>query len=297
MSKGRTSFVEPKADSAHRQNNMAMYSDLMRRDMDHKSYSSAMDNAYQICEQMNTTTLVPALYYDLYLALQQHLSILDMYLRTDYISSGNDILDLYEDIQTFPSVLSRLYLMCVIGASAVKTKKVQIITFLKDIVEMSRAVQHPTKGIFLRNYILDSIKTVLPDNTTENEEEGKLVNSVEFLLNNFSEMCRLLVRLTQGPHVTEQRVEEQQQLCQVVGKNLMILSNLEGVTLELYSTNILPRFLEYVILSRDKVAQDYLYDAIIQAFPAEYQLETLHLILHSLGGVVHDVGIKELCVL
>jgi len=271
-----------------------MYTDLMKRSMEHKNYKEALENAYKICEQMNTTNLIPAQYYNLYLVLQQCLSVMDMYLRTDYIAEGNDILDLYEDVQTYPCAIARLYLMCIVGSSAVKAKKVSIVMFLKDIIEMSRAVQHPTKGIFLRNYILDCVKSILPDTTTEDPADGNFINSVEFLLNNFSEMCRLLVRLTQGPQITEQRVEEQQQLCTVVGKNLMIMSNLEGVTLDLYQTNILPRFLEQVLLSRDKVTQDYLYDALIQAFPADYQLATLHLLLHSLGGVVSNVGIRRI---
>ncbi|BFU24206.1 vacuolar protein sorting-associated protein 35, putative [Entamoeba histolytica HM-1:IMSS-B] len=286
--------VDPVTESNQKQNNMAMYTDLMRRAMDHKNYNEALENAYKICEQMNTTNLIPAQYYNLYLVLQQCLSVLDMYLRTDYIADGNDILDLYEEVQTYQCAVARLYLMCIVGSAAVKSKKVGIVVFLKDIIEMSRAVQHPTKGIFLRNYILDCVKSILPSSTTEEPSEGNLINSIEFLLNNFSEMCRLLVRLTQGPQVTEQKVEEQQQLCQVVGKNLMIMSNLDGVSLELYSTNILPRFLEQVLLSRDKVTQDYLYDALIQAFPADYQLATLHLLLHSLGGVVANVGIRRI---
>ena len=72
----------------------------------------------------------------------------------------------------------------------------------------------------------------------------------------------------------------------------MILSNLEGVTEEIYANNILPRFLGQVLLSRDKVAQDYLYDAVIQAFPTEYLLKTIHTLLHSLGGVVANVGLR-----
>ena len=33
---------------------------------------------------------------------------------------------------------------------------------LDDLVEMSRGVQHPIRGIFLRNYLLQSTRAILP---------------------------------------------------------------------------------------------------------------------------------------
>lgn len=285
--------LDPIAESELRQTNMNNFTDLMRREMDHKNYKEGINYAYKICEQMNTSNLIPAQYYNLYLVLQQCLSVCDLYLRTDFILEGNDILDLYEIVQTFECALPRLYLMTIIGAAGVKSNKISILMFLKDIVEMSRSVQHPTKGIFLRCFIVDCVKNILPDSNCETPENGSLYTSIEFLMNNFAEMLRLLARLNDGNVENEvSKKNEQQQLCQIVGKNLMILSNLEGVSLDLYATNILPRFLEQVLLSRDRVAQDYLYDAVVQAFSTEYLLATLHALLHSLGGVVKNVGLR-----
>lgn len=39
---------------------------------------------------------------------------------------------------------------------------------LTDMVEMCRGVQHPTRGLFLRNYLLQMTKNKLPDATTGN---------------------------------------------------------------------------------------------------------------------------------
>lgn len=41
---------------------------------------------------------------------------------------------------------------------------------LKDLVEMCRGVQHPLRGLFLRNYLLQCTRNVLPD-TPEDEGE------------------------------------------------------------------------------------------------------------------------------
>jgi len=34
---------------------------------------------------------------------------------------------------------------------------------LKDLVEMCRGVQHPLRGLFLRNYLLQCTRNMLPD--------------------------------------------------------------------------------------------------------------------------------------
>ena len=44
-----------------------------------------------------------------------------------------------------------------------------------------------------------------------------------------------------------------------------MLSQLEGVDLELYKSTVLPRILEQVVNCKDDIAQPYLMDAVIQA--------------------------------
>lgn len=41
---------------------------------------------------------------------------------------------------------------------------------LRDLVEMCRGVQHPLRGLFLRNYLLQCVRNILPDCTTEDED-------------------------------------------------------------------------------------------------------------------------------
>jgi vacuolar protein sorting-associated protein 35 len=40
---------------------------------------------------------------------------------------------------------------------------------LKDLVEMARGVQHPLRGLFLRNYLLQCTRGLLPDQTDDTE--------------------------------------------------------------------------------------------------------------------------------
>ena len=70
---------------------------------------------------------------------------------------------------------------------------------LDDLVEMSRGVQHPLRGIFLRNYLLQSTKQILPDlvetEKSEDKDHGTVDDSIEMLLKNFTEMNKLWVRI------------------------------------------------------------------------------------------------------
>ena len=45
-----------------------------------------------------------------------------------------------------------------VGTVYIKAKNIPTKDILKDLVEMCRGVQHPLRGLFLRNYLLQSIK-------------------------------------------------------------------------------------------------------------------------------------------
>ena len=49
------------------------------------------------------------------------------------------------------------------GVVYIKANELSRKDILKDLVEMCRGVQHPLRGLFLRNYLLTCTKNVLPD--------------------------------------------------------------------------------------------------------------------------------------
>ena len=101
------------------------------------------------------------------------------------------------------------------------------------------------------------MKDILPDKGNEFEGEGGDVNdSIEFILQNMSEMNRLWVRLQ---HLStnkdmEQRQMERNELRVTVGENIIRLSSLEGVTYDIYKQIVLPRILEIVVVCKDTLA-------------------------------------------
>jgi vacuolar protein sorting-associated protein 35 len=61
---------------------------------------------------------------------------------------------------------------------------------------MCRGVQHPLRGLFLRNYLLQCSRDVLPDVIEAiDENEGNVIDAIDFVLVNFAEMNKLWVRM------------------------------------------------------------------------------------------------------
>ena len=57
-------------------------------------------------------------------------------------------------------------------------------------------VQHPTRGLFLRSYLCQVSRGLLPDVGSPYEGEGgTITDALEFLLQNFTEMNKLWVRM------------------------------------------------------------------------------------------------------
>merc|ERR1712147_325648 len=94
-------------------------------------------------------------------------------------------------------------------------------------------------------------------------------------------MNKLWVRLqNQGPtRERGKREKERKELEDLVGKNLVYLSQLEGVDIAMYKSNVLPRVLEQVVSCKDELAQLYLVDCLIQCFPDDFHLRTMEQLL------------------
>ena len=94
--------------------------------------------------------------------------------------------------------------MITVGVLYIKSGESSAIDILLDLVEMCRGVQHPLRGLFLRNYLLTSAKELIPDrasrgltedNILSHPNEGSIEDAVEFIMANFSEMNKLWVRM------------------------------------------------------------------------------------------------------
>ncbi|XP_065856100.1 vacuolar protein sorting-associated protein 35A-like [Euphorbia lathyris] len=266
----------------------------MHRALDSNNLRDALKYSAQMLSELRTSKLSPHKYYELYMRAFDELRKLEMFFKEE-TRRGCSIIDLYELVQHAGNILPRLYLLCTVGSVYIKSKEAPAKDVLKDLVEMCRGIQHPVRGLFLRSYLSQVSRDKLPDIGSEYEGDADTVmDAVEFVLQNFTEMNKLWVRMQhQGPaREKEKREKERSELRDLVGKNLHVLSQIEGIDLDLYKETVLPRVLEQVVNCKDEIAQFYLMDCIIQVFPDEYHLQTLEVLLGACPQLQPSVDIK-----
>ncbi|CAN4116733.1 unnamed protein product [Withania somnifera] len=266
----------------------------MHRALDSNNLKDALKYSAQMLSELRTSRLSPHKYYELYMRAFDELRKLEIFFKEE-TKRGCSIVELYELVQHAGNILPRLYLLCTVGSVYIKSKEAPAKDILKDLVEMCRGIQHPLRGLFLRSYLSQISKDKLPDIGSEYEGDADtVVDAVEFVLQNFTEMNKLWVRMQhQGPaQEKEKREKERSELRDLVGKNLHVLSQIEGIDLEMYKETVLPRILEQVVNCKDEIAQGYLMDCIIQVFPDEYHLQTLETLLGACPQLQRSVDIK-----
>ncbi|KDP36898.1 hypothetical protein JCGZ_08189 [Jatropha curcas] len=266
----------------------------MHRALDANNLREVLKYSALMLSELRTSKLPPHKYYELYVRAFDELRKLEIFF-TDESRHGVSVVDLYELVQHAGNILPRLYLLCTVGSVYIKSKEVSAKDVLGDLVEMCRGVQHPMRGLFLRSYLAQVTRDKLPNFGSEYAgDTNTAMDAVEFVLQNFIEMNKLWVRMQyQGPaRVREKQEKERSELRDLVGKNLHVLSQIEGVDLEVYRDTVLPRVLEQVVNCKDDLAQYYLMDCIIQVFPDEYHLQTLDTLLGACPQLQPTVDVK-----
>ncbi|KAL4915322.1 vacuolar protein sorting-associated protein 35 [Aspergillus aurantiobrunneus] len=243
--------------------------------------------------ELRTPSLGPKQYYELYMAVFDALRHLSVYLKENH--PVNHLADLYELVQYAGNIIPRLYLMITVGTVYMSVEDAPVKEIMKDMMEMSRGVQHPIRGLFLRYYLSGQARDYLPTGGGDGPE-GNLQDSINFVLTNFVEMNKLWVRLQhQGPsREREKRMQERRELELLVGSNVVRLSQL--VDLDTYKSGILQALLEQVVQCRDVLAQEYLLEVITKVFPDEFHLHTLDLLLSAIARLNPHVDLKKIVI-
>lgn len=271
----------------------------MKRCLDKGRLMDGLKHASTMLGELRTSMLSPKSYYECYMAISDELRHLEMYL-VDEFQKGRKVADLYELVQYAGNIVPRLYLLITVGTVYIKSNELSRKDILKDLVEMCRGVQHPLRGLFLRNYLLQCTKNVLPDvqEDSAGSDSGTVMDSVDFIQLNFAEMNKLWVRMQHQGHSRdrERREQERRELRILVGTNLVRLSQLECIDMESYKKCVLPGVLEQVVNCKDPIAQEYLMECVIQVFPDEFHLQTLSAFLRACAELHPSVNVKNIII-
>lgn len=252
-----------------------------------------MRRSSTLVSELRTSSLGPKQYYELYMAVFDALRHLSVHLRENH--AVNHLADLYELVQYAGNIVPRMYLMITVGTAYMSIEDAPVKELMKDMMDMSRGVQHPIRGLFLRYYLSGQARDFLPTGEGDGPE-GNIQDSISFILTNFVEMNKLWVRLQHQGHSREreQRMRERKELQLLVGSNIVRLSQL--VDLQTYKKTILAPLLEQVVQCRDVLAQEYLLEVITQVFPDEFHLHTLDQFLAAVSRLNPHVDVKAIVI-
>ncbi|CEP09791.1 hypothetical protein [Parasitella parasitica] len=270
---------------------VAIQSKLMRQCLDKHRLMDGIKHCSTMLGELRTSALSPKSYYELYISIFDTMRHLINYLLESHQAGKHHLGDLYELVQYASSIVPRLYLMTTVGSIYLSVDDAPPATeVMSDMMEMTRGVQDPIRGLFLRHYLGGMTRDYLPNNGEH------LESTIRFILTNFAEMNKLWVRLQHLGHTRDRakRESERKELGTLVGTNLVRLSQLEGVDLTIYQTDILPGILSQVINCHDVLAQEYLMDVIIQIFPDEFHIHTLKPFLATTAQLHPNANIKAI---
>ncbi|EAY13784.1 hypothetical protein TVAG_468000 [Trichomonas vaginalis G3] len=261
------------------------YSFLMARCLDNGDINGAINHAISLIDILAIDSLTPRNYYSLYHPVSTALFQLNNALGDELKVPSRKIAELYETVQYNESALERLYLMVTIAPELSKRKIIRVLDVLDDLTDMLKQAQDPIRALFLRHYTLSIFKQALPDSNDIETER-----SLDFLLGNFAQMNRMWVRI-EDIMATDSRREQRVELSVLIGTNIQRISALHGLTINNYSTIILPFLAKHVELCEDSLGQEFILQSIIQAFPEEYHVATIDDLFSMFGKVEQGVRI------
>ena len=97
-------------------------------------------------------------------------------------------------------------------------------------------------------------KDRLPDTGSEYEGTGgNIDDAIEIIIRNLTEMNKLWIRI-QGSKDKSKRERERMDLKVTIGENVTRLSNLEGVSLDTYTTKVLPKIIDIITTNKDPIS-------------------------------------------
>ena len=251
---------------------------------------------YSLLSELRTNALTPKNYYHLFTAAFDEMQIVISFFQEE-IKRGRKVRDLYDAVQQAVYLIPRLYLMIAAGSIVMENEPKSTEEIIFDLLGMIKGVQNPIRGLFARYFLLKMIKDKLPDkDNIYLKEGGKFDVTLKFIIQNLDEMNRLWIRLGTDVMGAEKliRDKERNELKILVGESINRLSMLEGLTIEIYEKEVLPKLIQIIIESNDPMSQQYLMECIIHAFSDSYNIKCIELILNTTSRLSAGVDIKGL---
>ncbi len=269
----------------------------MKVAIDNNKLRNSLKFAKAMLDTLKNTQLSPSNYYQLFLSIFDEMQYIYNYFREE-ARRGRRMKDLYDTVQQCENIIPRLFLLICVASAYIETGQTNATDIIFDLFNLIKGVQNPLRGLFCRYFFLKMIKDRLPDKGNEYEKPGASSDdTIKFILNNLEEMNGLWIRLsgnnTESTEMPSSN-KEREQLKILIGENITRLSQLSCITQEIYQRNVLPKIIEILLESKDNLSQQYLLECVVHAFPDEYNIACMNLLLETCSQLQTNVDVKTI---
>eukprot|EP01054_Gregarina_sp_Poly1_P001643 Gregarina_sp_Poly_1__1642@NODE_141_length_12988_cov_478_019271_g126_i0_p1_GENE_NODE_141_length_12988_cov_478_019271_g126_i0NODE_141_length_12988_cov_478_019271_g126_i0_p1_ORF_typecomplete_len957_score126_27Vps35/PF03635_17/1_6e100_NODE_141_length_12988_cov_478_019271_g126_i0891511785 len=143
----------------------------MRRAIEENNSKDALKHAASLLWKLRAPSLSHTQYFRLYCFVTLEIMKLLHYFETPVFPYRNKLIGLYEVVQHAGNAIPRIYLCILVaklllGSGAVPSHKV-----LADVATMTRAIQDPLRGLYVRYFMINVLSDRLNKCICDNEEE------------------------------------------------------------------------------------------------------------------------------
>ena len=252
-----------------------------------------------LCE-LRTRLLYPKNYQILYNHVVNELLPVQNYMSVE-ISRGREPWDIYESVQQCKYVIPRLYLVIISGALYIQNSPEKCKEIMEDILDLLKQAQSPLRAIFVRYFFCKIMKGKLPEGNNKYIKEGEctILDTVSFLMKNLEEMNRSWIRMTLNASPEEKHVLEKERfdIKILISEVISVISKLEGITVNLYEKEILPKLIEIIFTYDDYISHELIMEYIFVHFPESYNIKNLDFLLLTVSKLVKEANKKRLFII
>lgn len=255
----------------------------MKKSIESNKLRNSLKYAKSMLDTLKSENLKPENYYCLYMSIFDEMQYMYNYFREE-ARRGRIMEDLYNIVQQCEDIIPRLYLLICVASVFIENSNCEAIDIIFDVFTLIKGVQNPVRGLFCRYFFLQMIKDKFP----ENDE------SVKLLLENLEEMDILFIRVGLCKDDEEYITNTQRnKFKNVIGENITRLAGLHIINEKKYKKELLPKILEIVKNNKDSLSQEYLLQSIIHAFPDEYNIPCIELIMDTCNSI-NNINVFEI---
>ena len=262
-----------------------------------KNFSKCLVDTSSLISLLKIDTLTPSNYYILFNELNDIFQDTIEYYIREITLKDIKIKYLYDTVQQSQYLLSRLYLMIIVGGFYLEKYPNNYREILYDLINVVKCVQSPLRAFWLRYFLFNYIKDKLP------YKNGDYINnkcyyfdyfnvSINFLMENLEYMNHYIIRVRKEIFIDDEILPTNEREKMIISQKEIIeeISNMKNLTKNFFENKILPKFMKMIIFdtSHDWYIQKMLIESIIKFFKIDLYFESqgTHLILFCISKLM-----------